>query len=66
MSRSERVVDVYIAERCEFTAEFFISALFARVETKVLEEYALSFLQSGDFSLRVGAYYIGCKRNFAA
>ena len=65
VSRSERVVDVNIAKRRKFTAEFFVSSLFARVETKVFEKYAFAVFQSGDFSLSVGAYDIGSESNLS-
>ena len=65
MSRSERVVNVNIAKRREFFAEFFISALFAGIETKVFEENAFALFKRGDFSLRVVADDIGRERNLA-
>ena len=55
VSRSECVVYVNIAERRKLFAEFLVSALFARVETKVFEENAFALFKRGDFSLRVVA-----------
>ena len=66
VSRSESVVYVDIAEARELFAEFLVSSLFAGVEAKVLEKYALAVFQRRDFRLSVFSDDIRRKRDLTA
>ena len=62
--RTKRVVHIDIAVRSELFAEFGVSALFTRVETKVFEQNALALFERRDLLFRIGADHVGSEGNF--
>ena len=63
--RAECVVDVNVAEICEFAAEFFTVFLFACVETSVFQKDDFTVFERSDFLVGIFAYEVGCKSDFA-
>ena len=64
--RSERVVYIDIAVRCELLAEFEVFLLLLPMEAEVFKQNAFAFLAGGDLCLRVCADDVGRKRNLSA
>ena len=62
---AECVVDVYVAEVCEFSAKVFAILFFARFETSVFKQNDFAVFECRDFCVCVVSHQIGCKRHFA-
>lgn len=65
VSGAECVVDVHVAEVCEFAAKLLAVFLLARVETGVFKQNDSAVFESGNFCVSVVTHKVGCKSDFA-
>ena len=65
VSRSERVIDVYVAEIRKFLAEFLAVFLLARLKTGVFEQHAFAVAERRYLLVCVLTDKVGRKRDFA-